>query len=150
MTRGKSATGIALTFSEPMAPAAVADIHNYTVIFTPSQNFDVSDLTGIGLVEQVINQKHQVAFRAARYDSATNTVTLVAKEKLSTTTGSYEVRSPASLGSRRNTATKAQPLTDLDGNAINLGTTTVIGAFAVSISRGHPYFAAQPTFAQGS
>jgi hypothetical protein len=150
VVQGKDAVGIAITFSKPMAPAQVANIHNYTIIFKPSQNFTVSDLTGIGLVQQIANQSHKVAFRAARYDPATDTVTLIARQKLSTTTGSYVIKSPASLASRKARATNAQPLTDLDGNAINLGTTSVIGAFSIAIGRGHPYFDSQPIFAQGS
>ena len=149
VTAGKAAAGIALTFSKPMAPAAVANIHNYKITFNPSQKFTVTDLTGVGLVNEIANQSHQVSFRAARYDAATDTVTLIAKAKLDTA-GSYVIKNAASLGSRRNSATKARPLTDLDGNAINLGTTAVIGAFSVSISRGHPYFDSQPIFAQGS
>ncbi len=146
---GPENLAIALTFSKPMSPATVKNIHNYSITFRSSQQFGVSDLNGLGLVQTIVNPRHTVALRAASYEAATSTVTLIPNIKLKIT-GSYEIRSPASLGSRRHSANQAQPLTDVDGNAINLGTTSVIGAFAISISRGHPYFAAEPTFAQGS
>jgi len=149
VTRARSAAAIALTFSKPMSPATVENIHNYTITFTPLQNFTVSDLNGVGLVRTITNQRQTVALRAASYDPSTDTVTLIPKEKLRTA-GSYQIKSPASLGSRRHSAHHAQPLTDLDGNSISLGTSSVIGAFSITISRGHPYFEPQPIFTQGS
>ncbi len=49
------AGGIAITFSKPMNPARVQDIHNYAVRFTPSQQFNLVDLTGVGLIQQLTN-----------------------------------------------------------------------------------------------
>jgi hypothetical protein len=148
VTQDKSAVGIALTFSKPMSPAAVTNIHNYAVVFTPSQQISVYQMTAIGLVNEITNGRHQIELKSARYNPSTGTVTLVPKAKLNTA-GTYVIKNPANQGARRHSRNQAQPLTDLDGNAINLGTTSVVGAFKISISRGHPYFVPQPVFAQG-
>ena len=76
------AGGIALTFSKPMNPATVQNIHNYAVKFSPSQKFNLADLTGVGLIQTLNYGKQSIALRRATYNASTNTVTLVANEQL--------------------------------------------------------------------
>ena len=45
------AGGIAITFSKPMDPSTVDNIHNYAMKFSPSQKFSLAQLTGFGLIE---------------------------------------------------------------------------------------------------
>ena len=45
------AGGIAVTFSKPMDPARVGNIRNFVVKFSPTQNFSLENLYGIGLVQ---------------------------------------------------------------------------------------------------
>jgi len=140
--------GIAVTFSKPMAPARVQNIHNYAVKYSPSQKFSVTDLTGVGLIQTLNNTSQPIALKRAIYDAATDTVTLIPTESLPSS-GTYQIKSPASLAATRDRPHKAQPLTDLEGNVLN-SNGTVAGAFSISISEGHPYVAAQPTLSDGS
>jgi hypothetical protein len=63
--------------------------------------------------------------------------------------GSYEISSPASLGTKRRLRHQATPLVDLQGNALNPGGAPVPGAFSISIRRGHPYTASAPALSDG-
>jgi hypothetical protein len=140
--------GIAVTFSKPMAPATVENVHNYAVEYTPSQEFNVADLTGVGLIQRLSKTARPVALRRAHYDPSTNTVTLVPKDSLPSS-GTYQIASPSSLGSRRAGPHKAQPLSDLQGNVLDPGAAPVSGAFSISIRRGHPYVQSQPALWYG-
>lgn len=140
--------GIAVTFSKAMASAAVQDVHNYAVQHTPSQEFSLVDLTGAGLIQRLNNTAAPVALRRAVYDASTRTVTLIPKVALPSS-GSYEISSPASLGSKRPRRHQAQPLADLQGSVLNPGGAPVAGAFSISIRRGHPYTASAPALSDG-
>jgi hypothetical protein len=141
------AGGIAITFSKPMDPATVQNIHNYVVKFRPSQSFNLQDLYGVGLVETPNNTPDDVPLRRATYDPATDTVLLVATEQLGSK-GSYQIKSPASLTAKKGGPNKAHPLTDPEGNVLDQGGSG--GTFKVSISEGKPYAAAVPTLALGN
>jgi hypothetical protein len=145
--RGSNARGIAITFSKPMSPASVENIHNYSVVYNETKKFSIADLTAFGLLGALSNPRRIISLRAAKYDPATNTVTLVSNASLKTS-GSYEISSPSSLLSHRAHAKKAQPLSDLQGKVIN-PTGAVGGVFSISISRGHPYVATQPLSTAG-
>jgi hypothetical protein len=140
--------GIAVTFSKPMAPASVENVRNYSVEYTPSQEFSLADLTGVGLIQRLNKAARPVALRRAIYEPSSNTVTLIPKVVLPPS-GTYQISSPSSLRSKRARLHRAQPLTDLQGNALNLGGGTAMGAFSISIRRGHPYVANQPTVWDG-
>jgi hypothetical protein len=140
--------GIAVTFSKPMAPATVENVHNYAVEYTPSQEFNVTDLTGVGLIQRLSKTARSVALQRAQFDPSTNTVILVPKGSLPAS-GTYQVASPPSLGSTRSGPHKAQPLSDLQGNVLDPGGAPVSGAFSISIRRGHPYVQNQPTLWDG-
>jgi len=140
--------GIAVTFSKPMAPATVKNVHNYAVKYSPSQQFSVEDLTGVGLINTLNTMSQPIALKRAVYDASTDTVTLIPKVSLPAS-GTYQIKSPASLAAKLDRPYKAQPLTDLDGNVLN-SNGMVAGAFSISISKGRPYVAAQPTLSDGS
>jgi hypothetical protein len=141
------AGGIAITFSKPMDPATVQNIHNYVVKFRPSQSFNLEELYGVGLVDMPNNTPDNVPLRRATYNPATNTVLLVANEQLGSQ-GSYQIKSPASLTAKKGGPHKAHPLTDLEGNVLDQGGNG--GTFKISISKGEPYAAAVPTLASGN
>jgi hypothetical protein len=140
--------GIAVTFSKPMDRATVENIHNYAVKFTPSQQFSLEDLTGVGLVQTLNNTKTPIGLRRASYNAATNTVTLVPNEQLGSA-GSYTVSNPSSLLAKRNRPKKAVALTDLQGNLLEEGG-SASGVFSITISKGNPYAAAIPVLWDGS
>jgi hypothetical protein len=142
------AGGIAVTFSKPMDPATVENKHNYAVKFTPSQQFSLEDLTGVGLVQTLNNTKTPIGLRRATYNAATNTVTLVPNEQLGSA-GSYTVSNPSSLLAKRNRPKKAVALTDLQGNPLDEGG-IANGVFSITISKGNPYAAATPVLSDGS
>lgn len=138
------AGGIAITFSKPMDPATVQNIHNYAVKFSPSQNFSLENIYGVGLVQTLDNTPVKIPLRRATYNAATNTVLLVATEQLGSK-GSYKISSPASLLAKKARPGDAHPLTDVNGNVLDEGRTK--GQFSITISKGKPYAAAQPTLA---
>jgi hypothetical protein len=142
------AGGIAVTFSKPMAPATVVDVHNYSVRFAPNQQFSLENLYGVGLVQALDTSKKTIPLRRATYDSATNTVTLIPNEPLGTN-GSYVISNPPSLLSKKARPNNAQPLTDLEGNVLNQGGKGG-GTFSVTISKGKPYAVASPVLFDGN
>ena len=142
------AGGIAVTFSKPMDPATVQNIHNYVVKFSPTQNFSLENLYGVGLVQTLDNTTEKIPLRRATYDPATNTVLLVATEQLGSK-GSYQINSPASLLAKKARPSDAHPLTDLEGNVLDRRAKRG-GSFSITISKGKPYAAAQPSLAVGS
>jgi hypothetical protein len=141
------AGGIAVTFSKPMDTTTVANIHNYVVKFSPTQNFSLENLYGIGLVQTLDNSTKTIPLRRATYNAATNTVLLVATEQLGTK-GSYKISNPASLLAKKAKPSNARPLTDLEGNVLDQGGSG--GAFSITIGKGKPFAAAAPTLAVGA
>jgi hypothetical protein len=141
--------GIAVTFSKPMGQKTVTNIHNYAIKFSPSQQFSLSQLTGVGLIQTLNNSSSvSIGLRRASYDPATNTVTLVPNEQLGSN-GSYTVSNPSSLLAKRNRPKKAHALTDLQGNPLDEGGSHA-GAFSITISKGHPYAATSAVLSDGS
>jgi hypothetical protein len=141
------AGGIAVTFSKPMDPATVDNIRNYVVKFSPTQNFSLENLYGIGLVQTLDNSTKTIPLRRATYNAATNTVLLVATEQLGSK-GSYKISNPASLLAKKAKPGNSHPLTDVDGNMLDQGGTG--GAFSITIGKGKPFAAAAPTLAVGT
>ena len=90
------AGGIAITFSKPMDPATVQNIHNYAVKFTPKQNFNLEDLVRRRVGPDARQHPVKIPLRRATYNPATNSVLLVATEQLGSK-GSYKISNPASL-----------------------------------------------------
>ncbi len=124
--------GIQLMFSKPMNPAQASNVHNYTVretYTTISGKDDFLDSTPIqylspdaplGGSKTSISTK-LVPLRAANYDPADFTVTLVPKRKLSYIgTVAVTPGSPAKTSAaHRHGSSPSQGLTDVEGNAIN-------------------------------
>ncbi len=138
------AGGIAVTFSKPMDQTTVQNIHNYVVKFSPTQNFSLENLYGVGLVQALDNTTQKIPLRRATYNPATNTVLLVATEQLGPN-GSYTISNPASLLAKKPRPSNARPLTDVEGNALDQGGKS--GAFSIRIGKGKPFAAVAPTLA---
>ncbi len=138
------AGGIAVTFSKPMNPATVQNIHNYVVKFRPKDSFNFEQLYGVGLVDVPNDTPVKIPLRRATYDPATETVLLVATEQLGSN-GSYQISTPASLVAKKSGPRKAHPLTDIEGNVLDEGRSG--GKFRIAISKGKPYSAAAATLA---
>jgi hypothetical protein len=147
---GSVANGIAVTFSQPMAPAVVENLHNYSVRSVPQPQLDVVRL-GTANVLQLSpytsgGGPQHVPIKAARYNAATRTVVLIPKERL-TPSKSFTVSSAASLGAHRTGPLIARPLTDVNGNVLN-PLSNPPGYFSITISPTHPYGAPQPSLSK--
>ena len=100
------------------------NIHNYAVKFSPSQQFSLAELTGVGLIQTLDNTKQSIALRRASYDAATNTVTLVAERAAWAQTGRTRSATRRACSRKRNRPNKAHALTDLQGNPLDEGEAT--------------------------
>jgi hypothetical protein len=120
--KGSLGKGIAVTFSEPMDPASVEDVFNYSVRSVPLNQLTLLTAPSASVVqnpsELTTFSPQPVPLKAARYDPATDTVLLVPKTPL-TVAKSFIVRSPTSLGAIRSGPKIAHPLTDANGNVLN-------------------------------
>jgi hypothetical protein len=120
--QGSVGKGISVTFSQPMDPASVENVHNYSVKSVPLNKISLFATPNPSIVQPssylTTSSPQGIPLRAARYNPATDTVLLVPKSPL-TVAKSYIVKSPTSLGSLRNGPKIAQPLTDANGNVLN-------------------------------
>ena len=120
--------GIVLTFSKPMNPVEASNVNNYAVSWTSTHDkFD--DLGPFALIfarrrgTLVPSSSGSVRLKSARYDPATNSVTLIPKRNLT-----YSVRTGITVTQGHPTKNSGRPghqsnlgqgLTDLEGNPIN-------------------------------
>lgn len=141
--------GLAITFSKPMDPASVDNVRNYLVTYRLSSQFDPLEYNPLGQLEELTILPQRVHFRKGKYDAATDTVTLVTKGTPGTN-GSYRIASPPSLAAKMARPLAARPLTDANGNPLATTGNHVPGYFSFTISRGHPYVVAQPTYSDGN
>ncbi len=110
----KTASGISITFSQPMAPASVENVHNYAVITRARASllatlfgpYATTESTDDGTFYSI----WPVPLKAAQYDPTTNTVTLIPKKPLSASV-TYTI-------SDGNPAGKDNTLTDAQGNSL--------------------------------
>jgi len=114
----------------------------------PSQ-FDPLEYTSVGIIQQLAIPAKKVVFKTAKYDAATDTVTLITKGTPGTE-GTYRISSPPSLAAKRPLPHAAHALSDTLGNPLLPTGSHVPGYFSFAISRGHPYVAPAPTFSNGS
>jgi hypothetical protein len=124
--------GIILTFNKPMAPGPVQNVHNYIV--TANLPVSTAHLIGVFLTGRYPNPP-VVALKAATYDPATDTVTLVPKKALSAS--NYNVASPGVLGTlrlQRRNPDNIQPLTDTNGREIG-DDGSASGNFNITVGR---------------
>ena len=131
--------GIVLTFSKPMDPAAASNVNNYAVrsLYGTSSVFGGS-LGFMLFGYQNHTFRNSVPLRAAVYDPATNSVTLIPRRRLT-----YKSQITVTQGSGSNKSSRpGHPsdaplgLTDLEGNPINGGSTP--GKFSVVVTTGNP------------
>ncbi len=126
ITRGRHPTGIAITFSKPMAPATVENVHNYVVSgFHKGSTF----LNPLALVAPAgfFDTIRHYALKAADYDPATRTVTLIPRQPFEWSPG-YIVQSPRNLA--------GHSLTDFQGNTLfDAGSGSMNGSFQIDVPR---------------
>jgi hypothetical protein len=133
--------GLVMTFNEPMDPATVANVRNYTVQDTTLRPLNAGDLVTGALYQVGIrptgHRRGPVRLRAADYDPATLSVTLVPVKPLKKG-DVYTVNGRTTVETSPH-GSSAQPLTDLAGEplVINLATgrtTTSNGTFTVTVA----------------
>ena len=105
--QGESASGIAITFSKPMAPASVENIRNYKLV---KAGPIVTGWDYLFLEKIKVPTHLPVPLKAALYDPMTNTVTLIPKKPLRSS-ARYTLLSPVPL-------LKQNTLMDLQGTAL--------------------------------
>ena len=109
-----------------MAPATVENVHNYAVSsFHKGSTF----LNPLALVAPAgfFDTIRQDALKAADYDPATNTVTLIPRQPFKWSPG-YIVQSPRNLA--------GHALTDLQGNTLfDAGSGSMNGSFQIDVPR---------------
>jgi hypothetical protein len=135
--KGSFGKGIAVTFSQPMSPPSVENVHNYVVKSVPLNTITLAPLASTATALQPAsyltqNNPQAVPLKAARYNPATDTVLLVPKTPL-TAAKSFIVKSPATLGSLHSGPKVAQPLADANGNVLN-PLNFPEGSFTITIS----------------
>jgi hypothetical protein len=130
--------GIVLTFSKPMDPAGASNVNNYAV--RSWRGIDgVNGPFGLPLFGYHHSiSSESVPLRAAVYDPATNSVTLIPNRRLT-----YLGQVTVTQGSRSKKSSRpGHPsdaplgLTDVEGNPINGDSTP--GKFLVSVESGNP------------
>jgi hypothetical protein len=135
--KGSFGKGIAVTFSGPMSPPSVENIHNYVVKSVPLNTITLTPLASTATAFQpasylTSSNPKVVPLKAARYNPATDTVLLVPKTPL-TAAKSFIVKSPATLGSLHGGPNVAEPLADANGNVLN-PLNFPEGSFTITIS----------------
>ncbi len=131
--------GIVLTFSKPMDPARASNVNNYAV----RSSYATSSVFGGSLGFYLFGYqnhifRHSVPLRAAVYDPATNSVTLIPRRRLPYYTQITVTQGSGSKQSSRPGHPSDAPLglTDVAGNPINGGSTP--GKFSVVVTTGNP------------
>ena len=129
--------GIVLTFSKPLDPAAASNVNNYAVRSTYATSSVFGGTLGFKLFGyQNHTFRNSVPLRAAVYDPATNSVTLIPRRRLT-----YKSQITVTQGSGSNKSSRpghqsdaSLGLTDLEGNPINGASTP--GKFSVHVTTG--------------
>jgi hypothetical protein len=131
--------GIVLTFSKPMDPARASSVNNYAVRSSYATSSVFGGSLGLKLFGyQNHTFRNSVPLRAAEYDPATNSVTLIPRRRL---TYSSQITVTQGSGLKKSSrpghpSDAPLDLTDLEGNPINGGSTP--GKFSVSVTTGDP------------
>jgi hypothetical protein len=136
--------GIVLAFNKPMDPAAASNVQNYAVRATTTYEKTNAFLNTFNLLTfplhmdsawgiSTVSTSRTVPLRAAEYDPATNSVTLIPRRRLT-----YLSEITVTQGSGMKTSSRpAHPsdaplgLTDVEGNPINADSSP--GKFSVSV-----------------
>jgi hypothetical protein len=126
ITQGRHASGIAITFSKPMAPATVENVHNYSVSTLQKGNTILNPLALVAPPGYFMSIRYS-ALKAARYDPSTQTVTLLPRQPFSAS-NVYNVQSPPRLAGHVITDVEGNPLYDSDSGPMN-------GHFQILVTR---------------
>ncbi len=126
--------GLQLVFNKPMDPAQASNVKNYAVSW---QTIRTSEAPGFlaffsGVRSSIASTP--VPLKAAEYDAATNTVTLIPRRRFSYDPAFVVTQGPLPRAARGAKAGAAHGLVDLEGQPID-GTTTP-GRFNVTVSKG--------------
>jgi hypothetical protein len=133
--------GIVLTFSKPMNPAGASNVNNYAVHSKKSTTSYLGpDAVGwlLGFQSHTSTSSESVPLRAAVYDPATNSVTLIPNRRLTYLGQVTVTQGSGSKKSSRPGHPSDAPLglTDVEGNPINGDSTP--GRFEVYVESGIP------------
>jgi len=146
--------GIVLTFNKPMNPVAASNVNNYAVswISTHSKYADLGSslaylIPGQGWPPGISVSSGSAHLQSARYDPATNSVTLTTKQEihystrttLSLSVGQSDVSGGQSATTTVRPVQKSNPgpgLTDLEGNPIVSAPGATPGYFSYTVSQG--------------
>jgi hypothetical protein len=139
--------GIVLTFSKSMDPLGASNVKNYNVIASTTSTKTNPFLVPIDFLTFPLHMDssistsysestRKVALRAAEYDPATNSVTLVTKRKLNYTADITVLQgNQKKVSGLPGLQSNVGPsLTDLNGNPINGDTSS--GQFDITVLRG--------------
>jgi len=129
--------GIVLTFSKPMDPARASNVNNYAVRSKRSTG-GASGPFGLPIFGYHFSTSSEsVPLRAAVYDPATNSVTLIPTRRLTYAGRITVTQGSGSKKSSRPGHSSDAPLglTDVEGNPINGDSTP--GKFSVSVTTGN-------------
>jgi hypothetical protein len=138
VTHGKFTSAVVLSFSKPMAPATVENIHNYRILSQPitadhySSTFSWTD--GPGTLDTETTQYQSFPIAAATYDPSARAVTLTLKRPTEASS-LYEVSSAYPLIGHELTDSEGQPLDQLIPNQG--------GEFTISVQ---PTYGVTPSF----
>ena len=130
--------GIVLTFSKPMDPARASNVNNYAVRSSRGTG-GASGPFGLPIFGYHFSSSTEsVPLRAAVYDPATNSVTLIPKRRLTYLGQITVTQGSGSKKSSRPGHPSDAPLglTDVEGNPINGDSTP--GKFSVGVGYGNP------------
>ena len=130
------AGGIAVTFSKPMDPATVENIHNYAVKFSPSQNFSLEDLTGVGLVQTLDNTKQPIALSERPTTPPRTLSRWFRTEQLGSRVRTRSAAQPSLLAKRYRPKKARRPHRSARQPARGRGNGS--GVFSITISKGNP------------
>ena len=139
LRHGSVATGIVLTFSQPMDAATAEKVAAYSVT-VPTKRVSAGDVFKFVFFARTPKTTSTVAIQSAHYDPATNSVTLTPVKPLNAT-ANYTVANSSTKapGAKARvglpgTSTIARPLIGLDGNLINDRGNGTAGLFQVKAS----------------
>jgi hypothetical protein len=149
---------IVVSFNKPINPVAASNVKNYSLTTLNLTNHGQSLLGGFLTTSRLALAVNRVRLRSAQYDPATQSVTLVPKQR-NLITGSVQLVtggfSPKTAVSRRRKLSVARGLTDMEGDPVNADTTpgkvviriTNPGVMGFHGDHGHLEFNPVPGFA---
>jgi hypothetical protein len=139
ITKGSRTSAIAITFSKPMAPSTVENIHNYVVTSWPKTQYQWDVFSRVGLSDPTANMNvGTFPIKAASYDPGTSTVTLTLTRP-TRSSSLYAVKSPRTLAGHELTDSEGHPLAEPDGarGTFSVALETLAGSPAGTVDYAH-------------